>query len=200
MTRVTYSGRTSWRNVPDISSPIMSSCKSSLSLTVEPKHSSIGCLTVTSTDLYYGISLEKSHTGCTIRGGYQSEKCSRWIEPISRMQNIKSALTQRSIGFMKRLASSRKSVLRHAFNRFSRDCRTTTGSNVRNILLETGSQLFDQLSTNDSRKIEFHPTPVEEQWRISIIRDLLDIRDGMGDNVGWTSEEIDETLEYLCTT
>ena len=122
------------------------------------------------------------------------------IEPISRMQHIKSALIQRSIGFMKRLASSRKSVLRHAFNRFSRDCRTTTGSNVRNILLETGSQLFDQLSMINIRKIRFHPTPVEEQWRISVIRDLLDIRDGMDDDVGWTKEEVDETLQYLCTT
>ena len=122
------------------------------------------------------------------------------IEPISRMQHIKSALRQRFIGFMKKLASSRKSVLRHAFQVFSKDCRTTTGSNVRNILLERGAHLLEQLSMNEIRKIKFQPIPVDEKWRISLIQDLLDIRDGLDDDIGWTKNDIDETLEYLCTT
>ena len=122
------------------------------------------------------------------------------IEPISRMQHIKSALRSRFIGFMKRLASSRKSVLRHAFKVFSKDCRSTTGANVRNILLESGALLFEQLSMSDIKRIEFHPTPAEEQWRISVINDLIDIRDGMDDDIGWTKDDINETLEYLCTT
>ena len=122
------------------------------------------------------------------------------IEPMSRMQHIKSALRQRFIGFMKRLASSRKSVLRHAFKVFSKDCRSTTGANVRNILLESGAVLFEQLSMSDIRRIEFHRTPTEEQWRISVINDLINIRDGMDDDIGWTKDDINETLEYLCTT
>ena len=117
------------------------------------------------------------------------------IEPISRMQRIESALR-----FTKRLASSRKSVLRHAFKVFSKDCRSTTGANVRNILLESGALLFEQLSMSDIKRIEFHPTPAEEQWRISVINDLIDIRDGMDDDIGWTKDDINETLEYLCTT
>ena len=114
--------------------------------------------------------------------------------------DIKSALRSRFIGFMKRLASSRKSVLRHAFKVFSKDCRSTTGANLRNILLESGALLFEQLSMSDIKRIEFHPTPAEEQWRISVINDLIDIRDGMDDDIGWTKDDIDETLEYLCTT
>ena len=133
---------------------------------------------------------------------FQVDLKTHWhlIEPMSRMQHIKSALRQRFIGFMKRLASSRKSVLRHAFKVFSKDCRSTTGSNVRNILLESGAVLFEQLSMSDIRRIEFHPTPTEEQWRISVINDLIDIRDGMEDDIGWTKDDINETLEYLCTT
>ena len=53
---------------------------------------------------------------------------------------------------------------------------------------------------NDIRNIKFHPNPVKNQWRISVIHDLLDIWDGMGDDVGWTKEDLDETLEYLFTT
>ena len=71
---------------------------------------------------------------------------------------------------------------------------------MRNILLESGAVLFEQLSMSDIRRIEFHPTPTEEQWRISVINDLIDIRDGMDDDIGWTKDDINETLEYLCTT
>ena len=65
------------------------------------------------------------------------------IEPISKTPHIRSGLIQRSIGFMKRLVTSRKSVLRYAFEIFSKDCRSTTGSNLRNILLETEAYRFE---------------------------------------------------------
>jgi hypothetical protein len=122
------------------------------------------------------------------------------IEPISGMQHIKQALIQRSIGFMKRLSSSRKGVLRNAFGIFRNDCRTTTGSNIRNIMLESKTYQFEQLSMNDLRLVKFHPAPPEEQWRIPVIKDLLDIRDGISDGIGWDKEDVDATLEFLCTT
>ena len=123
------------------------------------------------------------------------------IEPISRMKHIRSALIQRSVGFMKKLGSSRKNVLRDAFRIFSKDCRTTTGSNLRNILLENNVVHLEQLTKDAIRRtVKFHPAPAEEQWRIPVIQDLIDIRDGTSGDVGWSKDEIDSTLEYLCTT
>ena len=116
------------------------------------------------------------------------------------MKHIKQALIQRSIGFVKRLSSSRKGVLRSAFGIFRKDCRTITGSNIRNIMLESKAYQFEQLSKANIGKLKFHPAPPEEQWRITVIKDLLDIRDGMCDNIGWSKHDIDSTLEHLCTT
>ena len=122
------------------------------------------------------------------------------IEPISKMPHIRSGLIQRSIGFMKRFVTSRKSVLGYAFEIFSKDCRSTTGSNLRNILLETEAYRFEDLVLKDLRKIKFMPVPDEERWRIPIIQDLLDVRDGTNGDIGWSKEEIDATLDYLCVT
>ena len=44
------------------------------------------------------------------------------------------------------------------------------------------------------------PVPDEERWRIPIIQDLLDVRDGTNGDIGWSKEEIDATLDYLCVT
>ena len=68
------------------------------------------------------------------------------IEPISDMQHIKMALMQRFIGFTEKLLSSRKAVLRNAFNRFKMDCRCTTGANLRAIMLECDKNAINSLS------------------------------------------------------
>ena len=122
------------------------------------------------------------------------------IEPISEMPHIKQALIQRSVGFMKRLSSSQKDVLRKAFEICKKDCRTTTGSNIRNIMLESKVNSFDQLSKTDLKMLEFHPTPQEDQWRIPLIKDLVDIRDGISDVIGWSKDDLQASLDFLCTT
>ena len=121
------------------------------------------------------------------------------IEPISEMPHIKQALIQRSVGFMKRLSSSRKDVLRKTFEICKKDCRTTTGSNIRNIMLESKVNSFEQLSKTDLKMLKFHPAPQEDQWRIPLIKDLVDIRDGISDVIGWSKDELEASLDFLCT-
>ena len=101
---------------------------------------------------------------------------------------------------MKRLGSSLKNGLKEAFRIFSKDCRTTTGSNLRNMLLENNVVHLEQLTKEAIRRtVKFHPAPAEEQWRIPVIQDLIDIRDGTSGDIGWSKDEIESTLEYLYT-
>ena len=116
-------------------------------------------------------------------------------EPLSKM-----ALMQRFIGFTEKLSSSRKAVLRNAFNRFKMDCRCTTGANLRAIMLECDKNAINSLSKTAIRRVEFHPAPEDEEWRIPLIKELLDIRDSLASDVGWSREEIESTLEFLSTT
>ena len=67
------------------------------------------------------------------------------------------------------------------------------------MTLEYGT---DSLKTTreDVTKNGFEATPKGEEWRASIIKELIAIRDGTLATNGWTSKEIEETLFQLCTT
>ena len=121
------------------------------------------------------------------------------IEPISGMKHIKQALMKRFLGFTDKLSSSRKGVLRNAYNMFKTDCRSTTGSNIRNIMLECNADPSTPMHT-EVKKLQFHPALPEDEWRIGFINDLIAIRDGRDTDVEITRDELDIILEYLCTT
>ena len=109
------------------------------------------------------------------------------------------ALMQRFVGFTKKLSSSRKNILRNAFNIFKSDCRCKTGYNLRTIMLECDLDTVDTLSQSAIRRLEFQPTPENEKWRIKIIKDQLDICEGWSSDIGWSKEDLDFTLEFLTT-
>ena len=45
----------------------------------------------------------------------------------------------------------------------------------------------------------FATTPEGDEWRVEIVKELIQIRDRLLGSVGWTGEEIQETLTFLCT-
>ena len=42
-------------------------------------------------------------------------------------------------------------------------------------------------------------TPEGDDWRVEIVKELIQIRDRLLGSVRWTGEEIQETLTFLCT-
>ena len=122
------------------------------------------------------------------------------IEPVSEMEHIKRSILKRYIGFTSKLSASRKNVVRNVYRIIGGDCRSTTGSNRRNIMLECDGDLTSPLTRNDIEKTKFQEIPSGEEWRVSIINELVKIRDGVLTPIDWNSSEIQETLTYLCTT
>ena len=120
------------------------------------------------------------------------------IEPLSKMQHIKGAILKRFVGFTNKLASSCKKVVKNVYSIIGDDCRTTTGSNKRKIILE-----FDINSRTEKKDIDkkpFHDIPTGEEWRIPLVNELVGIRDGSLTSIGWSNDEIKDALEFLCTT
>ena len=61
--------------------------------------------------------------------------------------------------------------------------------------------LIKILSKNLVKKtMKYFPIPEEEKWRLSIIRELLDCKDGSKEVLNFTSTEIGDMLEFLCTS
>ena len=79
------------------------------------------------------------------------------------------------------------------------DVRTTTGSNLRNILLLTDKLHVDELHPGIVDNIKYHQIEQEEMWRISMVKELIDLNHGdMILPEGWSAEDLDMILNFVC--
>ena len=122
------------------------------------------------------------------------------IEPISKMEHLKCAIQKRHITFTDKLRTSPKMVVRIINQIVSKDCRSTTGENIRRISLSCSTDPVKGPTRDDISEKGFEAVPAGEEWRIPLINELIDMRDGVLDANMWTHKEIEATLTYLCTT
>ena len=104
------------------------------------------------------------------------------------------------MNFIKQVRNSPKHVLRQLYSLASSDARTVTGQNLRNILLLTDNLHVDQLDPSVVNTNKYHEIEKNDMWRISMVKEILDIKYGnlvLPD--GWTEEELDMMLNMACT-
>ena len=71
-----------------------------------------------------------------------------FIEPLTETRHIHIALQKRFINFTSKIMESKKDTLRKMMLLVKEDCRSTTGKNLRYILLRTGSASINELDWN----------------------------------------------------
>ena len=109
-------------------------------------------------------------------------------------------LMRNFLNFTARVQNSPKSVLRQLYNITKNDVRTTTGSNLRNILLLTDLSSVDDLLPNIVDQIGYKEISNNDLWRVSIIKEANDMKHGvLKAPDGWTFEKLDEIIEFACT-
>ena len=109
-------------------------------------------------------------------------------------------LIRNFLNFTNKIKQSPKAVLRHLYSIAKADVRTTTGSNLRNILLQTSLTSVDDLHPGTVKQLKYMEMKDRDMWRIPIIKEALDIRFGnINPPDGWTMDEFDEILHFACT-
>ena len=122
------------------------------------------------------------------------------IEPISGAVHLKKKLIRNFLGFISKVKNSVKPVLRELYNLAKADVRTTTGCNLRNILLLTNKLQIDDLDLRVAEKIDYHLIDDKDEWRIPVVKELMEIKHGsILPPEGWTKEELDVILKHVCT-
>ena len=122
------------------------------------------------------------------------------IEPLRGKEHMKMELIRNYLGFVKRLRNSSKPILRVLYSICSKDARTVTGSNLRNILLLTNETQVDKLRSNMVDNIKYRQIDQNQTWRIPLVLELLDLQHGDKDLIGeWSVEEMKEMLNVACT-
>ena len=121
------------------------------------------------------------------------------FEPLSGIQHVKRSIFKAFISFVNKLHYSPKEVVRDVFQLIKGDCRSITGSNLRNINIDCAADRVHPFAEVNIEKKDFFPAPAHSEWRVSLIRELINMRDGDSNATGWTKEEMNDALEYLCT-
>ena len=77
------------------------------------------------------------------------------------------------------------------------DARSTTG---KNLLLQTEKDSVEDLCKSDSRSINYHPIEKEEEWKVGLLNNPVDIRDWRQHLEGFSDDEVSCRINFMCTS
>ena len=86
------------------------------------------------------------------------------------------------------------------FNICQFNANTITGSNLRKIMLLCDKTSISQIEDTDILKLTYSPVPPNEEWRLTIVKDLLDARYDPEVLPGFNYDEIRDMLEFACVS
>ena len=81
-----------------------------------------------------------------------------FIEELAETRQMKFTLIKRFLGFVSQIENSKKIIPNILLQTIRRDCRSTTGSNLRNILLLTGKDDISELVPSDVAQMVYQPS------------------------------------------
>jgi hypothetical protein len=120
------------------------------------------------------------------------------IEPLTGMPHIRRILIWRYLSFIKKIQKSKKTALTNLLNLAMNDVRTTTGSNLRWIMLHAGNNTIDEV-LNSKVDVEYHKLDEEQLWRAHMLRELIDVRNDVKSIEELENDDLEDILEFLCT-
>ena len=112
------------------------------------------------------------------------------IEPISGTTHLKVKLIKRFNQFYKTLFTCDRPNLKYLANRQKSDYRSVFGRNVRNICQESQVEVIPEV---DISNVAYVSVPIEEKWRIPLVKELLEIRAGRLSSI-MTEKEVEKLL------
>ena len=117
------------------------------------------------------------------------------IEPISKSKHIKRIFIKNFIQFITNIKKSAKPLLSTLLRAIKYDTRSTTGRNLRGIMLLSNKTSIDDITVDDGDHFPYCPRPEEDKWKIEMLTQLMEERDR-----GYLEEEDLEWVDYLCTS
>ena len=67
-------------------------------------------------------------------------------------------------------------------------------------MLLVGKSHVDEVKFEDSNTITYHELETDDQWKIEPIREIIEAKAGNIEIPGFSNEELDDILLYLCTS
>ena len=106
---------------------------------------------------------------------------------------------KRFVNFVTSITSSKKCVLRNMLEIVERDCRSTTGRNLRKIMLLLNKTNIKNISKDDLTKLQYHPAPPGDEWKIQLAKELIKVKNNELIVENLNTAEMDEIMIHILT-
>ena len=125
------------------------------------------------------------------------------IEPLSDSLHLKTILASKFVTFHESLMTSSKLPVRFLAHLVADDLRTVHGRNLYGIATLCGMRQpidFGQLRSRlVKNSVRYRTIPDSEEWRVNMCKELLNVRENDVTVPGFSSDELEELLGYLCS-
>lgn len=74
------------------------------------------------------------------------------------------------------IRKSTKPILKMILSAIEQDVRSSTGKNMRVIMIESGKHYISNITIHNFEAVSYHTYEDDEQWRIELIKYLLEQR------------------------
>ena len=80
------------------------------------------------------------------------------------------------------------------------DTRSTTGSNLRNILLRTSKSTVFELLPEDALSVEYHPITIDNEWKVDFISEIIQAKHKQLNILNLSEDDLEDMLTVLCVS
>ena len=147
------------------------------------------------------VMLENSYN-VSFRATYDLPRSTHryFVEAVTNQKHVKSVLIQRFLSFIDQIQSCPKDIVRHLLSIIKYDVGSVTGSNLRNIMQLLNKDTVHELKPSDANFMSYKEVPVGELWRIDMLKELIEERNHQVEIEGFTTEELDDMINFICTS
>ena len=121
------------------------------------------------------------------------------IEPVSQTRHLKSILMDIFMSFLQQIEKSRKNVPKQLLAFIKYDVRSTTGSNLRNILHLTNLTDIKEITRSNMKELKYQNLDTADEWKVTMI-EITNIKFNQLEVDNFNHDELQDILEFLCTT
>ena len=129
---------------------------------------------------------------------YNTHRC--LIEPLTNSMHVKRVLINRLLSFLDMITKSSKQAIKMLLETAKHDVRSVTGRNMREIMLLAGKTSVNEVTGKDIESIEYFPMDKTENWKVEVIKEIIDVKSKIAAIDNFECEELETILTYLCTS
>ena len=79
------------------------------------------------------------------------------------------------------------------------DCQSTTGRNLRKLLLLTEKAHIEELRFDDLKNMCFHDVPQGGNWKVRLAKEIMDVRNKTLEIDNWNPASLDGIMGEILT-